>query len=914
MSKINDSFDTRRTLQAAMQPSKIRFGTPPPIVDPIVETLPKYTPPALTEGRPVGGYAADANALRAQKARIAASVPQAPAPVAPVRVAAPAQVPVGGYAVEAEALKAQQARIVAVTPAPPAAPRAAYSPPALTEARPGGYAADANALRAQQARITAPAQLKAAGNALAGEAGFAQQVNKNRVPPSQALTVPTPKTVPQVDTRALPRPFSTATAQVTPYGLPAPQDSARPLNAVKPTIPLNQAPSTSLRTIPAPSATGTGMSVIPPTQVPTGGYASEYEALKAQQAKIAAAAPKGTGISAIPDAPTVRPANAAKPTIPLGRGPSTGMSVIPAAPPVPDAAYAAEVRKNMDRIAATKAKLAGGTPGGGTPGGGTPGGGTPGGGTPGGGTPGGGTPGGGTPAGKPAGIVQRAFNATKEGTMKYGGKTLNAGKGALGFAGKVLTPFAFAQGAAQSYGDTQNGYKENFDASLGGEKDGYGDRLAGTLANFLPGDKELFSDLGTNTLRTMGNVGDALTGGYASKFGSGISSSLAGRDFSEGFDNTPRDRFNALRNAPAVTDTAAAAAASASTAYPPADAWGPHPQAANPSVATPVVPGEYQSKRLAQMGIPVSDQNKTPVDTEARFSSLRDGTGTSGGILQSKTSEPGVTNLGSYGGDSNIYATASKPGGRLDTFTGVGAHSRGDSSAPVSEQEKARDAIAKLAAKGDNPDAIRAYTTMRVADANARAESARAGVVAANASRDGLREVEKEGNKNYNDIVKGQEDLNSFAANTNLQQALGLGEDLDGDKIPDSASELSRLPPDEMRTAVARLRSMMELQNNARSAGAVNSIGFTPPVGDEFNPEFWRDAVTGDMNRWDYMLQAIGVDSDKAQRLENGKVVSMDRYIGEDGNAGTLKSALEDYKARNRLRESRAKAEALEKK
>jgi hypothetical protein len=95
-----------------------------------------------------------------------------------------------------------------------------------------------------------------------------------------------------------------------------------------------------------------------------------------------------------------------------------------------------------------------------------------------------------------------------------------------------------------------------------------------------------------------------------------------------------------------------------------------------------VAPASYQSQRLAEMGIPVDAQNAAPVTDTARSSRLRDGTGTSGGVLLSATSTPGVTNLGSYGGDSNIYATASKPGGRLDTFTGVGAQSQGTSSAP----------------------------------------------------------------------------------------------------------------------------------------------------------------------------------------------------------------------------------------
>ena len=327
------------------------------------------------------------------------------------------------------------------------------------------------------------------------------------------------------------------------------------------------------------------------------------------------------------------------------------------------------------------------------------------------------------PAGKPMGIAQRAFNATASGAKNLGGKTLGLGGKLLGVAGKVATPVAFAQGAAQSYGDTQNGYKENFDASLGGEKDGFGDRLAETLGNFLPGDKKLFSDLGNNALRTMSNVGDSLTLGYGSKLGSGLSASAAGGDFSEGFDNTSRDRFNALRNTPnGATSAAPAAAASALptssfSAGPPGDAFGPQDPNkitySDAGTVAKVEPGSYQSNRLAEMGIPVSAQNNAPVTEATRTGAIRDskgntmgrdGTGAGGGLLTRITSAPGVMNLGSYGGDSNIYAMASTPGGRLNQFYGVGAKSQGISSAPETAQDKAYNAITKSLSEGSGTE------------------------------------------------------------------------------------------------------------------------------------------------------------------------------------------------------------------
>lgn len=88
--------------------------------------------------------------------------------------------------------------------------------------------------------------------------------------------------------------------------------------------------------------------------------------------------------------------------------------------------------------------------------------------------------------------------------------------------------------------------------------------------------------------------------------------------------------------------------------------------------ATPVQPQSYQSLRLAEMGVPVGQQNLPPVTEDTRRSLLREGGGTPGQYV----------NLGSYGGDTNIYGTASKPGGRIDTFVGVGASSRPGGSGP----------------------------------------------------------------------------------------------------------------------------------------------------------------------------------------------------------------------------------------
>ena len=77
--------------------------------------------------------------------------------------------------------------------------------------------------------------------------------------------------------------------------------------------------------------------------------------------------------------------------------------------------------------------------------------------------------------------------------------------------------------------------------------------------------------------------------------------------------------------------------------------------------ALPVTPGSYQSRRLSEMGVPLDVQNENPV-TDTRTAIASGGTDK-------------FQNLGTYGGNGNIYGRASdssKPG-RINDFAGVGA-------------------------------------------------------------------------------------------------------------------------------------------------------------------------------------------------------------------------------------------------
>ena len=82
--------------------------------------------------------------------------------------------------------------------------------------------------------------------------------------------------------------------------------------------------------------------------------------------------------------------------------------------------------------------------------------------------------------------------------------------------------------------------------------------------------------------------------------------------------------------------------------------------------AQPVVPASYQSRRLSEMGVPLDVQNSKPV-VDSVTGNTRDFLRTGG------TSQ--FQNLGTYGGDGNIYGKADNPSrpGRINNFVGVGA-------------------------------------------------------------------------------------------------------------------------------------------------------------------------------------------------------------------------------------------------
>jgi hypothetical protein len=228
---------------------------------------------------------------------------------------------------------------------------------------------------------------------------------------------------------------------------------------------------------------------------------------------------------------------------------------------------------------------------------------------------------------------------------------INSGGGRVGGFIRGALPVAAFGGAVDSFGDMNTGYRDRFNESIG---------ATGPV-----------SSVAGDTARVMGNVGDAITFGLAGRLGRGLSNLASGQSFTEGFmSESDRDKYNREQTQRVMgqqAPTAAAAPQSRPSEFPGMSNVPAGVRASSAGVpATPVQPQSYQSRRLAEMGVPVDQQNLAPVTEDTRRSLLREGGGTPGQYV----------NLGSYGGDANIYGTASKPGGRIDTLTGVGASAR----------------------------------------------------------------------------------------------------------------------------------------------------------------------------------------------------------------------------------------------
>jgi len=216
---------------------------------------------------------------------------------------------------------------------------------------------------------------------------------------------------------------------------------------------------------------------------------------------------------------------------------------------------------------------------------------------------------------------------------------LSGGGGRLGGAARGGLALAPALGVLQTLDDNASGFTDEFASSVGAESD--------------------FGRSSARVLQSLTNAGDAATFGLAGRLGRGIAGALPGGEgFFKGFgSDSQRTEFE--NRARAEEDAAAA-----------------RPGGVQPGG---VQPGGVQPGGVQPGGVQPGDS--LPVLSQKdRISALR-----------SDTSDPNVgtlnfgnSQLGGARGGPNIFGSASVPGGRIDTFTGIGTPS-----APQQQQAEA---------------------------------------------------------------------------------------------------------------------------------------------------------------------------------------------------------------------------------
>ena len=234
------------------------------------------------------------------------------------------------------------------------------------------------------------------------------------------------------------------------------------------------------------------------------------------------------------------------------------------------------------------------------------------------------------------------------------------------------------QGRAYQLGKTVGGVATTAGRVAGGmvataPLAGFGDYKADTggVDTSAPG------TLGYLAKGEFGNVGTSLSGGAAeflADSGRGVAKTAdwaaglvgANPNLTGKYDSMIGDKLGgylSLRN-PEIAGPPSSAAPAPAPA--PAPAAPITPLRSDQGPALPVTPDSYQSRRLSEMGVPLDVQNSKPV-IDSVNSNTRDFLRTGG------TSQ--FQNLGTYGGNGNIYGKADDPSrpGRINNFVGVGA-------------------------------------------------------------------------------------------------------------------------------------------------------------------------------------------------------------------------------------------------
>lgn len=204
-----------------------------------------------------------------------------------------------------------------------------------------------------------------------------------------------------------------------------------------------------------------------------------------------------------------------------------------------------------------------------------------------------------------------------------------AAKGLINTVGKVAAVVPVAAGAAQTI-------KENYEP---GFRDEYQQKM---------GVETPLGSVAADTMRFLANTGNFVTNGYAGKLGQGISN----------WWNSPSEE--AQPQQPKLSPVEQEAQERASQLRQVQEA-----QASAPALPNFADVNPYAARELRGMGVPNEAMDADPVVDSAR-ASTRELLRTGG------TSE--FQNLGTYGGQNNIYGRSTDPNrpGRINEFVGVG--------------------------------------------------------------------------------------------------------------------------------------------------------------------------------------------------------------------------------------------------
>lgn len=244
--------------------------------------------------------------------------------------------------------------------------------------------------------------------------------------------------------------------------------------------------------------------------------------------------------------------------------------------------------------------------------------------------------------------------------------------------------------------------------------------------------------------------------------------------------------------------------------------------------AVPVQPDSYQSRRLAEMGVPVDQQNLAPVTDDTRRSLLREGVGTPGQYV----------NLGSYGGDANIYGTASKPGGRIDSFAGVGASARpggGPQEDPI--MGEIRSALRGLTDGAGNRGGRGGAS---IGSGNAREINERYDKLASQLS--GMYSAKGQGNLARRLLELEQSRSGALDADARNQSAL-RGQDINASTAANNASMQARMQALQTLGSMANQRSQQSAQAQAAQLKALQEAQAAARQGEEKGFERYTSAI-----------------------------------------------------------------------